>query len=180
VIVRPTKIVGVAIVELEPLRDCRGAFTRTFDCEKFLEHGLDPRVAQCSTSFNRRAGTLRGLHYQADPHGEGKLIRCTRGSVFDVAVDLRPESVTHREWVGIELSARGERSLFIPAGCAHGFQTLEAASEVHYQMTVAHVPEATRGVRWDDPAFAIAWPDPPVGGERILSDRDRTLPAYTA
>ncbi len=178
-IVHPTRLAGVAVVELEPRVDDRGSFTRTFDADVFVARGLDPRIAQCSTSFNPRAGTLRGLHYQTAPHGEGKLIRCTRGRIFDVAVDLRPRSATHGQWVSVELSADGVRSLFIPPGCAHGFQTLEDRSEVHYQMTVAHVPDASRGVRWNDPAFAIRWPDPP-GGERTLSDRDHGFPDYAA
>jgi dTDP-4-dehydrorhamnose 3,5-epimerase len=178
VIVNPTELPGVAVVELEPLRDARGSFARTFDAELFVAHGLDPRVVQCNASFNARAGTLRGLHYQAAPHGEGKLVRCTRGRVWDVAVDLRPESPTHRRWLGLELAAGGASSVFIPAGCAHGFQTLEECSEVHYQMTRPYVPEAARGVRWDDPAFAIRWPDPPGGGERVISERDRAFPDY--
>ncbi len=177
--IRPTTIAGVAIVEFEPLRDRRGAFARTFDRDTFIAHDLDPRVAQCSVSLNPRAGTLRGLHYQADPYGESKLVRCARGRVFDVVVDLRPASSTHRQWLGIELSAAGGQSLYIPEGCAHGFQTLEDESEIHYQMTVAHQPDAYRGVRWDDPAFAIAWPDP-AGRERIISDRDREFDDYTA
>jgi dTDP-4-dehydrorhamnose 3,5-epimerase len=177
-IVHSTELPGVAVIELEPQRDERGSFARTFDTELFAAHGLDPSVAQCNTSLNVRAGTLRGLHYQAAPHGEGKLVRCTRGRVFDVAVDLRPHSPTHRRWLGLELDADGERSLFVPAGCAHGFQTLLDDSEVHYQMTRAYVPEAARGVRWDDPAFAIRWPDPPPRGQRILSARDRAFPDY--
>ncbi len=167
----------MAIVELEPHVDERGSFTRTFDAELFAAHGLEPRVAQCSVSFNRLAGTLRGLHYQTDPHEEDKLVRCTRGRIFDVAVDLRPRSPTHRRWVGVELSADGARCLFIPRGCAHGFQTLENCSEVHYQIAAAHSPEASRGVRWDDPAFAIRWPEPPGGG-RTMSQRDRGFPDY--
>jgi dTDP-4-dehydrorhamnose 3,5-epimerase len=177
-IVRATKLAGVMLIELESLRDERGVFTRTFDRETFIAHGIDPCVAQCSTSLNPRPGTLRGMHYQANPHGEGKLVRCARGRVFDVALDLRLESATHRQWLGIELSAGDGRSLFIPEGCAHGFQTLEPDSEIHYQMTVAHRPDAYRGVRWDDPAFAIGWPDP-IGGERIISERDRQLADYT-
>jgi dTDP-4-dehydrorhamnose 3,5-epimerase len=175
----PTELPGVAVVELEPLGDERGSFARTFDAELFAAHGLDPRVAQCNSSYNARAGTLRGLHYQIAPHGEGKLVRCTRGRIFDVAVDLRPNSPTHRRWVGLELDGGGVRSVFIPAGCAHGFQTLLDDSEVHYQMTAPHEPRAARGVRWDDPAFAIGWPDPP-GGERIVAARDRAFPDYTA
>jgi len=178
VIVEPMEIPGVAVIEVEPTRDERGSFTRTFDAELFAAHGLDPRVAQCNTSFNQRAGTLRGLHYQAAPHGEGKLVRCIRGRVFDVVVDLRPDLPTHRHWLGLELDAAGMRSLFVPAGCAHGFQTLVDDSELHYQMTCAYVPEAARGVRWDDPAFAVAWPEPPQGRERLLSERDRGFPDY--
>jgi dTDP-4-dehydrorhamnose 3,5-epimerase len=178
VIVRPTELLGMAVVEMEPHRDERGSFARTFDAELFAAHGLDASVVQCNTSFNGRAGTLRGLHYQAAPHGEGKLVRCTSGRVWDVAVDLRPDSLTHRRWLGFELDAHGLRSLFIPAGCAHGFQALVDDSTVHYQMTCAYVPDAFRGVRWDDPAFAIAWPDAPVGGERVISERDRTFPDY--
>lgn len=177
VIVHPTELPGVMIVEIEPSCDERGSLARTFDADLFAAHGLDSRVAQCSTSFNTRAGTLRGMHYQRAPHGEGKLIRCTRGRIFDVAVDLRADSPTHRRWVSIELSAGGGCSLFVAEGCAHGFQTLEDNSEVHYQMTSAYVPEAYAGVRWNDPAFAIEWPESP-GGERILSERDRNHPDY--
>jgi len=177
VILRPTDLPGVVLVELEPLRDERGSFARTFDADTFAAHGLDPRVVQCNTSYNLRAGTLRGLHYQAPPHAEGKLVRCIRGRVFDVVVDLRPDSPTHRRWLGLELDAGSTRSLFIPAGCAHGFQTLLDHSEVHYQMTAPYVPAAARGVRFDDPAFAIRWPPPP-GGRLIISERDRAFPDY--
>jgi len=176
-VVHPTTLTGVAIIEIAPALDERGSLARTFDAEVFAAHGLDARVAQCSTSSNRRAGTLRGLHYQLGPYGESKLIRCTRGRIFDVAVDLRPDSPTHRRWVSVELSADGRQCLFIGEGCAHGFQTLEDDSEVHYQMNAPFAPEAYRGARWDDPAFAIAWPDPP-GGERIMSERDRNFPDY--
>jgi dTDP-4-dehydrorhamnose 3,5-epimerase len=173
----PTPLAGVAVVELDLLEDERGSFARTFDAEAFRAAGLDPRVAQCNTSFNARAGTLRGLHYQAEPHGEGKLVRCTRGAIFDVAVDLRPGSETFCRWFGVELRAGGSASLYIPAGLAHGFQTLADASEVHYQMTYPYVPEAARGVRWDDPAFGIAWPDPGPAG-RTLSPRDAAYPDF--
>ncbi len=176
-IVRATQLAGVSVVESQPQRDERGSFARTFDAEIFAAHGLDPRVVQCNTSYNALAGTLRGLHYQAAPHEEGKLVRCTRGRVFDVVVDLRPASPTHRRWLGLELDADGSRSLFIPAGCAHGFQTLRDDSEVHYQMTAVYVPAAARGVRWDDPAFAIRWPEPPAG-ERIVSARDLAFRDY--
>lgn len=176
-IVHPTQLPGVAVLELQPLPDARGEFVRTFDTEIFQANGLDAGVVQCSASYNARAGTLRGMHYQVAPHQEGKLVRCTRGQVFDVALDLRPRSPTHRQWVGVELDARGTRCVFIPAGCAHGFQTLVDDSEIHYQMTSPYVPEAARGVRWDDPAFAIHWPPPPAG-ERLVSERDRSFPDY--
>jgi dTDP-4-dehydrorhamnose 3,5-epimerase len=177
--VRPTALAGVALVELEPSLDERGYLARTFDAEVFAAHGLDARVAQCSTSLNRRAGTLRGMHYQAAPHGEGKLIRCTRGAIFDVVVDLRVASPTHRQWLSFELRAGGLFSLFIAEGCAHGFQTLEDDSEVLYQMTTPFTPEAYAGVRWDDPAFAIQWPEAPAG-ERVISERDRGFADYTS
>jgi dTDP-4-dehydrorhamnose 3,5-epimerase len=177
VIVRATELPGVALIELEPLRDERGSFARTFDAELFAAHGLDSRVVQCNSSYNARAGTLRGLHYQAAPHAEGKLVRCLRGRIFDVVVDLRPSSTTHCRWLGVELDAGGVRSLFVPAGCAHGFLTLLDHSEVHYQMSAPYVPSAARGVRFDDPAFAIRWPEPP-GGQPILSARDRAFPDY--
>jgi dTDP-4-dehydrorhamnose 3,5-epimerase len=170
----PTPLAGAYVVELEPLRDERVFFARTYDAAQFEAAGLDARIAQCNTSFNARAGTLRGLHYQAEPHGEGKLVRCTRGAVYDVAVDLRPESATFCRWHGVELRADGVASYFIPAGLAHGFLTLSDDSEVHYQMTYHYVPEAARGVRWDDPAFGIEWPAAPS----TISDRDATYPDF--
>jgi dTDP-4-dehydrorhamnose 3,5-epimerase len=174
---RATPLAGAHVVELEPLRDERGWFARTFDAAAFADAGLDGRVSQCNSSFNERAGTLRGLHYQADPHGEAKLVRCVRGRVYDVIVDLRRGSVTYCRWFGIELREDGIDSLFVPAGFAHGFQTLEHASEVLYQMSHHYVPEAARGVRWDDPAFGIRWPEPPAAG-RTLSSRDATYPNH--
>jgi len=172
-----TPLPGAFVVELEPLRDERGWFARTFDARAFAELGLDANVSQCNTSFNERAGTLRGMHFQTTPHGEAKLVRCTRGAVYDVVIDLRPDSPTFRQWFGIELRAGGTASLFAPAAFAHGFQTLEHASEVHYQMGHHYVPEAASGVRWDDPAFAIQWPDPPPGG-RVISERDASYPDF--
>jgi dTDP-4-dehydrorhamnose 3,5-epimerase len=174
-----TPLQGAYVVELEPLRDERGWFARTFDAETFAGLGLDPSVSQCNTSFNERAGTLRGMHFQAEPHGEAKLIRCTRGAVYDVIVDLRPGSPSFRAWFGLELRADGTASLFAPAGLAHGFQTLEDASEVHYQMGHHYVPAAARGVRWDDPAFGIEWPEPPAAG-RTISERDAAYPDFRA
>jgi dTDP-4-dehydrorhamnose 3,5-epimerase len=135
-------------------------------------------VVQMSTSFNRRAGTLRGMHFQAEPHGEDKLVRCTRGAVFDVAVDLRADSPTLHRWHGVELSADNGIALWIPRGFAHGFQTLTNGAEVLYAMSTPFVPGSGRGVRWDDPAFGIAWPEPPPGG-RTMSDRDAAYPDVT-
>ena len=178
VILTPTELPGMAVIEFEPFRDERGSFTRVFDAEVFAAHGLDANVVQCNSSFNPRAGTLRGLHYQEAPHAECKFIRCIRGRIFDVAVDLRRDSPTHRRWVGVELSAEDELAVFIPEGCAHGFQTLVDGSEVHYQTSAPYTPAADRGVRWDDPAFAVDWPAP-EGGERIISARDRAHPDYT-
>jgi dTDP-4-dehydrorhamnose 3,5-epimerase len=178
VIVSPTLIPGVALIEPERLSDNRGYFARTYSATEFRERGLDPAIAQCSTSFNVRAGTLRGMHYQADPHAEAKLVRCVRGSVFDVALDLRPESPTYLKWYSIELSEENGLGLFIPPGCAHGFQTLRAASEVYYQISVPYEPAAARGVRWNDPAFGIQWPEPP-DGDRTMSGRDASYQDYS-
>jgi dTDP-4-dehydrorhamnose 3,5-epimerase len=172
VILRPTRLDGVRVVEPERLPDERGFFARTYDVE-----ALWP-VVQMSTSFNARAGTLRGLHFQADPHNEDKLVRCTRGAIFDVVVDLRDGSPTRHGWFGLELSADNGLALAIPAGFAHGFQTLTDASEVLYAMSTPYVAGAGRGVRWDDPAFGIEWPPAPPGG-RIMSARDAAYPDVT-
>jgi dTDP-4-dehydrorhamnose 3,5-epimerase len=172
-----TPIDGAWVVAPEPIEDERGLFARTFCAEEFAARGLDVRVAQCNTSFNARAGTLRGLHYQADPHGEAKLVRCTQGAIYDVAVDLRPGSPSFRRWFGVELTAATRHAFFIPEGCAHGFQTLQDASEVLYQMSTPYVPGAGRGVRWDDPAFGVTWPEPPAGG-RTMADRDAAYPDF--
>jgi dTDP-4-dehydrorhamnose 3,5-epimerase len=172
-----TPIGGAWVVEIEPLSDERGMFARTFDAKLFEERGLSGDVVQCSTSLNPRAATLRGLHYQAEPHGEHKLVRCTAGAVYDVLVDLRPGSPTHRRWHAVELSSENRRALYIPPGVAHGFQTLVGGTEMLYMIDRPYRPAAARGVRWDDPAFGIEWPDP--AGERIMSERDRTYPDYT-
>lgn len=168
-ILRETALAGLVVVEQERVADERGFFARTHDVEQLGS------VAQMSTSYNARAGTLRGLHLQAEPHGETKLVRCTRGAVFDVAVDLRDGSPTRLRWHVEELSAHNGRALLIRPGFAHGFQTLCDDTEVLYAMDVVFVPGAGRGVRWDDPAFAIAWPDAPAGG-RVMSRRDATYP----
>ena len=171
-----TPLPGAWAIELEEIEDDRGWFARTFDAEEFRSRGLNPDVVQCNASFNHRRGTLRGMHYQAEPHGESKLVRCVRGAIFDVAVDLRPDSPTGRAWHGVELSAENRLAFYIPAGLAHGFQTLTDNSEVLYQMGDPYVPEAARGVRWDDPAFGIEWPEP--DGERIISERDAGYPDF--
>jgi dTDP-4-dehydrorhamnose 3,5-epimerase len=169
-----TPLPGAWLIEPEPLGDERGWFARTFDAQEFRERGLEPAVAQCNASFNRRRDTLRGLHYQAQPHGESKLVRCVRGAIFDVAVDLRRDSRSYLRWHALELSADNRLAFYIPAGMAHGFQTLTDDCEVHYQMGHRYVAEAARGVRWDDPALAIRWPA--VQGERVISRRDRSYP----
>ncbi len=169
-----TPLAGAFVIELDLLPDERGHFARTFDLAEFAAQGLDAAVVLCNTSFNTRRGTLRGMHYQADPNGEAKLMRCTRGSIYDVAVDLRPDSETRGEWFGVELSADNGRMLYIPVGMAHGFQTLEDASEVHYQMSHQYVPDHAHGVRFDDPAFGIEWPLP----DPIVSERDRQYPDF--
>jgi dTDP-4-dehydrorhamnose 3,5-epimerase len=171
-------VAGALVVEPDRIEDERGFFARTFSSEEFAARGLDARVDQCSTSFNARAGTLRGLHYQEAPHGEAKLVRCTRGAIYDVALDLRPDSPSYLRWAGVELSADNGRALFIPEGCAHGFQSLLDTTEVLYQISTPYVPGAARGVRWDDPAFGIKWPPAPPGG-RTMSARDAEYPDFT-
>ena len=165
-----TGIEGVWVVEPERHEDERGFFARTWDPDEFAAHGLNPHLAQCSISFNARRGTLRGLHFQVAPREEAKLVRCTAGAMFDVALDLRTQSPTFRSWFGTTLSGENRRALYVPEGCAHGFLTLADATEVYYQISAPHAPDAARGVRWDDPAFAIEWP----GEVSVISERDRT------
>ncbi len=167
---------GAYVVEMEPLTDERGFFARSYCAEEFAAHGLGPQLRQCSVSYNTRAGTLRGLHYQAAPCEEHKLVRCTSGAVYDVIVDIRASSPTHRRWFAAELSAANRRSLFIPPGFAHGFVTLSEHAEVYYMISVAHSPQLSRGFRWNDPAFAITWPVAPV----VISARDASYPLLDA
>lgn len=169
-----TSIDGVWLVRNECREDARGHFARTFCAEEFTAHGLPGTFVQCNLSFNTRRGTLRGLHWQAEPYSEGKLVRCTRGSVFDVAVDLRSGSATRRHWVGLILTADSADALYIPPGFAHGFQTLEDGTEVFYQMSEPYQEGKARGIRWNDPALTIEWPIPDV----ILSERDAALPFF--
>jgi dTDP-4-dehydrorhamnose 3,5-epimerase len=167
-----TKVAGAFLIEPEPIEDERGLFARTFCREEFEAHGLNPVVAQCNLSFNKSRGTLRGLHHQAAAHQEAKLVRCTRGAIWDVALDLRPGSPTYQAWFGAELSDANRASLYIPEGCAHGFLSLTDAAEVAYQMSAPYAPGAARGVRWDDPAFGIEWP----GEVLVINQRDASYP----
>jgi dTDP-4-dehydrorhamnose 3,5-epimerase len=166
---------GAYLIELDRIEDERGFFARTFCRDEFAEHGLETEVVQANTAFNRRRGTLRGLHFQAAPHAESKLVRCTRGAVYDVIVDLRPGSPTHTRWVGVELTAQNDAMLYVPKGFAHGYQTLVDETETSYLMSEYHEPSAASGVRWDDPAFGIEWPE---ADERVMNDRDRSWPDY--
>jgi dTDP-4-dehydrorhamnose 3,5-epimerase len=169
-----TAIVGVWRVSLQPNVDDRGFFARTFCRDEFAARGLPSVFEQTSVSHNRLAGTLRGMHFQPHPHAEAKFVRCVRGAVFDVAVDLRAESPTRGQWVGAELSAQNGLALFVPPGLAHGFQTLEDDSDVLYQITPPFEPGLGAGVRWDDPAFGIDWPHPAA----FLSERDASYPDW--
>jgi dTDP-4-dehydrorhamnose 3,5-epimerase len=163
-----TKIAGVVQIELDAHSDERGFFARCW-CEREMgEHGLNAQLAQCSISVNRLKGTLRGMHYQTAPYQEAKLVRCTKGSLFDVAIDLRPLSATYRQWVGYELTEDNRRSLYIPEGCAHGFLTLSTNTEVLYLISEFYNESAAHGVRWNDPAFQIIWPET----INVISKRD--------
>ena len=169
---KETKLKGAYIISLEPLTDERGFFARSFCQEEFEKHGLNLRIVQCDISYNKKRGTLRGMHYQAAPYVEAKLVSCVRGLMYDVITDLRPASPTYRKWFAVELSAENYEMLYIPEGFAHGFQTLEDDTVVYYQMSEFYHPECARGVRWDDPAFGIKWPIEP----KIISDKDKNLP----
>ena len=164
-----TRLRGAVLIQLEPNVDERGFFARTYCEEEFANHGLNPRFVQCNLSYNKKKGTLRGLHYQAVPFSEAKLVMCLTGSIYDVIVDLRPDSATYCEWLAVELNAGCPRSmLYIPENFAHGFQTLEDHTEVFYHMSQFYHPESTRGLRWNDPAFNIYWPE----DQRILAAKD--------
>jgi len=169
-----TRLHGVFEIHLEPISDERGFFARSWCQKEFEAHGLISTVSQCNVSFNVRKGTLRGMHYQAEPYQETKLIRCTRGAICDVVVDLRPESPTFRRWTALVLTSANRHMMYVPEGCGHGFLTLEAETEVFYQMSEFYNPQAARGVRWNDPAFQIDWP----GEVNVISERDRTYPDF--
>ena len=167
-----TPLTGAYVVDVKRLEDERGFFARSFCRQEFEAHGLSPYVAQCNVSFNQQRGTLRGMHLQVTPHEEAKLVRCTQGVIWDVIVDLRTGSATCGKWFGVELSAASRRALYVPEGFAHGFQTLTDGAEVLYMMSEFYHPESARGVRWDDPKLAIAWPLP----NPVISERDRSYP----
>ena len=167
-----TILKGACIIEIERLEDERGFFARTFCRRDFKAHGLNPWRVQCSISYNRRRGTLRGMHYQASPMSEAKLVRCTQGAIYDVIIDLRKESPAYCKWTAVELSADNYMMLYIPEGFAHGYQTLEDDTDVFYQMSQYYAPEFARGVRYDDPALGITWPL----DEKIVSESDKKYP----
>jgi len=174
VIFKPTRIVGAFEIEPERVVDERGFFARTFCRSEFADQGLTTEWVQCSISFSTRQGTLRGMHYQVEPYAEAKLVRCTRGAIYDVILDLRRDSPTFRRWSAAELSPTNRRAVYVPPGCAHGFQTLEDETEVLYQMSRIYHPQSARGVRWDDRAFGIEWPD----RAPTIASRDRDYPDF--
>ncbi len=169
-----TTITGAYILDAERIADERGFFARTWARDEFVARGLNPDLAQCNVSYNHHKGTVRGMHWQAPPHAETKLVRCTQGGIYDVIVDIRADSPTYRQLVGVELTAENRRALYIPEGCAHGFQTLEDAAEVFYMITEQYTPAAARGMRWDDPAITITWPLP----ISVISERDARYPDW--
>jgi dTDP-4-dehydrorhamnose 3,5-epimerase len=168
-------LAGAFVIEPERLEDERGFFARTFCQKEFEVHGLNVNTAQCNVSFNKRKGTLRGMHFQDGECAEAKLVRCTAGSIYDVIIDLRPSSATFKMHVVVELTLQNRKMIYIPEGFAHGFQTLEDNSEVFYQMSEFYSPELARGVRWDDPAFGIVWP----ADDRTIAERDRNYPNFS-
>ncbi len=172
---KATKIPGAFIIEPDLFEDDRGFFARLWSKPELATLGLESEFIEANLSYNKQAGTLRGMHYQATPHGQAKLVRCTRGAIFDVGVDLRPDSQTFKQWIGVELTERNRLLLFIPGDFAHGYLTLEDNTEVTYQVTAAYVPESSRGFRWDDPTFGIQWPDV---GKLVMNERDRSYPPF--
>jgi dTDP-4-dehydrorhamnose 3,5-epimerase len=171
-----TELSGAFIIDLEPMADERGFFSRSWCRQEFEAHGLNSDLVQCNISYNNKKGTMRGMHFQLPPHEEAKLVRCVRGAIYDVIVDLRPNSSTYCDWQGVELNETNRRALYIPEGFAHGFLTLTNDAEVFYQMSSWFVPGSASGIRWDDPVIAIAWPGEPV----CISDKDLSYPDYPA
>lgn len=174
-IFNPTKLPGAFEITVSILTDVRGFFARSWCQREFQDSGLNSKLAQCSISFNAKRGTLRGMHYQASPFAEAKLVRCTRGAIYDVVLDLRRDSPTFKQWAAAELSGMNRNMMYVPEGCAHGFLTLEDETEVFYQISEFYHPEAARGVRWNDPQFGITWPEQ----VKVISERDRTYPDFT-
>jgi dTDP-4-dehydrorhamnose 3,5-epimerase len=172
-----TPIPGAVVVELDRHDDERGYFARVWDPDELADAGMTPLLAQASVSRSTRVGTLRGMHFQRAPHEEAKLVRCVRGAIFDVALDLRPDSPTYLQWHGVRLDEENGRALYVPEGCAHGFQTLVNDTDVLYLISHPYVPEASAGVRWDDPAFGIEWP---AARERTIGPRDLAWPDYVS
>lgn len=172
----PASLQDAFIIDVEKREDARGFFARAWCADEFAQHGLDAQLAQASISFNHKRGTLRGMHWQAEPHGEVKVVRCTSGAIYDVIVDVRPESPSYLRWIGVELSATNRRALYIPKGYAHGFQTLADDTEVFYFISAFYVPEAARGARYNEPAFDIKWPLP----ISIIAAKDEAWPDYQA
>jgi dTDP-4-dehydrorhamnose 3,5-epimerase len=164
-----TNLQGLFLIEPELIEDERGLFARSWSRKEFVEHGLNPQLMECDISFNRVKGTVRGMHFQLAPYEEAKLVRCTRGAIYDVAVDVRPDSPNRYCWTSLELTADNRRMLYIPEGFAHGFQTLEDATEIFYQISESYHPDAARGLRWDDPRLNIKWPLE----VSLMSSRDR-------
>jgi dTDP-4-dehydrorhamnose 3,5-epimerase len=170
-----TTVRGALLIDIEPAKDDRGFFAVSWSRKEWEDRGLRSRITRCGLSFNRVRGTLRGMHYQAKPREEAKLVRCTLGAIYDVVIDLRPESPSFKDWFGVELSAGNRRMMYVPEGVAHGFISLADGSEVFYQISEDHDPDAARGVRWNDPAFGIRWPLAP----RAIARRDATYPDWT-
>lgn len=170
-----TSLKGAYVIDLEPHQDERGFFARTFCGREFEEHGLISRLVQANISFNHKKGTLRGMHYQLAPFAETKLVRCTRGALYDVIIDVRPDSPTYKQWFGVELTGDNHRMLYVPEGFAHGFQTLEDNTEATYQVSEFYAPGYEQGVRYNDPAFAIQW----LLEVQVISDKDRSWPDYS-
>ncbi len=170
----PTPLEGAWLIRAEPVEDERGYFARIWCAREFKARGLDVSIVQCSVSFTRRRGTVRGMHFQKAPYGECKLVRCSRGALYDVIIDLRPASLTYKKWFAVQLSEDDHLALFVPKGFAHGFQTLVDEVEVFYQMSEFYHPECSAGVRWDDPSFAIEWPIPPT----VISKKDQSWPDF--
>jgi dTDP-4-dehydrorhamnose 3,5-epimerase len=177
IIFKETKLKGAFVVEPERFEDERGFLARSFSLREFEARGVNARLVECNISFNRRKHTVRGMHFQSAPHAQAKLVRCTAGAIHDVIIDLRPDSETYAQWVGAELTAENRRMLYVPEGFAHGFQTLADDTEVFYQVSGFYAPQAAGGVRWDDPAFGIDWPEPDAR-RVVINERDGTYPDF--